>query len=240
VDASLRTAGVPALETIHGLVHGFEQRPASAGPESREETRRRVARALLRHGRLHLLAQVHGATVHAAPWEGHPDGDAAVAAEPGLIVGVETADCLPILLVDPVGRRAAAVHAGWRGTAAGVAKAAVAALVSAGTRRGDVVAALGPGIGACCYEVGDELREAFGPAGARFFGEGPRGRLHLDVRAANVHQLLEAGLAEGRIHHVADCTSCRGDLYYSFRRDGRATGRMINYVGWAGKTIPSS
>ena len=235
MTVGVRTAAVAALEAIPGLVHGFEQRAGPSVLESREEARRRVAQALAPNGTLHLLAQVHGAAVRSAPWEGRPEGDAALATRPGLVVGVETADCLPILLVDPIGRRAAGVHAGWRGTAAGVAKAAVAALVSAGAGEGDLIAALGPCIGPCCYEVGEELRESFGQAGAAFFREGPRGRPHLDVRAANVRQLLDAGVAEGRIHHVPDCTSCRPDLYFSFRRDGAGTGRMINYVGWVGR-----
>jgi hypothetical protein len=76
------------------------------------------------------------------------------------------------------------------------------------------------------------VREAFGPSGAPFFRAGPRGRLHLDVRAANVRQLLDAGLVPERLHHVADCTRCRADLYHSYRRDGRAAGRMISFVGF--------
>jgi len=90
---------VAALETVPGLVHGFEQRLGPPGWESREAGRRRVAEALVAHGRLHLLAQVHGRSVHVAPWDGRPEGDAGVAARPGQIVGVETADCLPVLLV---------------------------------------------------------------------------------------------------------------------------------------------
>src|SRR5438034_290012 len=80
---------------------------------------------------------------------------------------------------------------------------------------------------------GDELVPAFGPAGEAFFRPGPRGRLHLDVRAANVAQLLAAGVPRDRIHGVADCTSCRADLYHSYRRDGPRSGRMINYIGWS-------
>ena len=101
-----------------------------------------------------------------------------------------------------------------------------------GSRPEDLLAALGPGIGPCCYEVGDELREAFGASGAGFFRPGPNGRLHLDVRAANARQLLDAGLRPGAIHHVADCTRCRADLYHSYRRDGKAAGRMISFVGF--------
>jgi hypothetical protein len=233
VSASLSVTTVPALEAVAGLVHGFERRPVSAASESRDEGRRRVAEALADRGRLLMLRQVHGTRVLEAPWEGAPEGDAGLAAEAGLFVGVETADCLPILLVSPSRRLAAAVHAGWRGTAAGVARHGIEALVAAGSDPGDVVAALGPAIGACCYEVGDEVREAFGPHGAAFFRPGPNGRPHLDLRAANVKHLLEAGVSPGSIHHVADCTFCRADVYHSFRREGKDAGRMISFVGFA-------
>jgi YfiH family protein len=183
-------------------------------------------------GRLLLLRQVHGCAVHAAPWEGHPEGDAATADRAGLLLGIETADCLPVLLVDPRRHVVAAAHAGWRGTAAGVAARAVEALTAQGSRPQDLLAALGPGIGPCCYEVGEDVREAFGPAGAGFFRPGPRGRPHLDVRAANRALLLAAGLEAGALHDVADCTFCRPDLYHSYRREGRGAGRMISFVGW--------
>jgi copper oxidase (laccase) domain-containing protein len=102
-------------------------------------------------------------------------------------------------------------------------------LVAAGSEAGDLLAALGPGIGPCCYEVGDELKASFPP---QFFRDGPRGRRHLDVRAANRAQLLEAGLRREHIHSVDHCTRCRADLYHSYRRDGKAAGRMINFVGF--------
>lgn len=228
----LESVKAPGLEDVPGLLHGFERRRPGARPESRQETRGRVAAALAAGGRLHFLKQVHGATVVEAPFEGTPEADASVAASPGLLLGVETADCLPVLLVDPEGRRVGAVHAGWRGTAAAVAKAAVAALVARGSRPGALLAALGPAIGPCCYEVGEELRRAFGPEGARFFRAGPRGRPHLDLRAAVVFQLERAGLGRERIHHVAECTCCDGGRYYSHRRDGAGTGRMISFVGF--------
>lgn len=230
---TLRAARLDALDGVPGLVHGFEQRMGPAGWEGREETRARVASALQPFGRLLLLKQVHGTAVRRAPWSGRPEGDAAVAEQPGLILGIETADCLPVLVVDPVRRAVAAAHAGWRGTAAGVARSAVAALVAGGSRPTDLVAATGPGIGPCCYEVGDELRAAFGEAGTAFFRPGPRGRPRLDVRAANERQLRDAGIAEERIHRVADCTYCRAELYHSYRREGRHAGRMISYVGFA-------
>ena len=232
---SLRTAAVPELLAVDGLVHGFEQREdGSARHESREEARRRVSGTLAGLGRLLLLRQVHGTTVVEAPWEGTPEGDASVALRTGLLLGIETADCLPVLLVDPRRRSVAAVHAGWRGTAAGIGGRAVEALVAAGSRPEDLLAALGPGIGPCCYEVGDELFPHFGEEGRDLFRPGPRGRPHLDVRAANVRQLLGAGVRPEKIHHVDECTACRPELYHSYRRDGPGGGRMISFVGWAG------
>jgi YfiH family protein len=229
---TLRTATVPALDAIPGLVHGFEQRAPSDGAEAPGESRARVAAALDGKGRLFLLRQVHGASVVEAPWSGTPEADASVAASAGCLLGIQTADCLPVLLVDPGRRLVAAAHAGWRGTAAGVAARAVDALVTRGSRPEDLLAALGPGIGPCCYEVGDELREAFGASGACLFRPGPKSRPHLDVRAANVRQLLDAGLRPAALHHVADCTRCRADLYHSYRREGKASGRMISFVGF--------
>jgi YfiH family protein len=219
------------LPPISGLTHAFGRRVRPARAETREETRARVALEIEAHGRLLLLRQVHGAQVRVAPWEGRPEGDAAVAWAPGLILGIETADCLPVLLVDPRRRAVAAVHAGWRGTVAAVSRVAVHALLAGGSRAEDLFAALGPGIGPCCYEVGPEVRAAFGPAGAAFFRPGPHGRDHLDVRSANRRQLVEAGLDPARIGGLDQCTSCRPDLYHSYRRDGPGSGRMISYVG---------
>jgi copper oxidase (laccase) domain-containing protein len=205
---ALRTATVPALAAIPGLVHGFEQRGPGDGSETGEESRTRVARALDGQGRLLLLKQVHGVTVVEAPWDGTPEADASVATAPGWFLGVKTADCLPILLVDPKRRLVAAAHAGWRGTAAGVVARTVDALAARGSRPENLIAALGPGIGPCCYEVGD------------------------DLRAANARQLVDAGLCPAALHHVADCTRCRADLYHSYRRDGQRAGRMISFVGF--------
>src|SRR5262245_3926319 len=110
----LRLATLPAFERIPGLTHGFEQRLGPAGGEDRDRGRARVTASLAPRGRLLLLHQVHGTAVQRAPWEGRPEGDAAVTDEPGLLLGIETADCLPVLLVDPTRRAVAAAHAGWR------------------------------------------------------------------------------------------------------------------------------
>jgi purine-nucleoside/S-methyl-5'-thioadenosine phosphorylase / adenosine deaminase len=225
-------ATVEALTAVPGLVHGFGLRGPGAAAETRDDTLRRTAARVHEAGRLQTLRQVHGARVATAPWDEPPEADAAVAVAQGLVLGIQTADCLPVLLVDPVGQQVAAAHAGWRGTALGVAREALRALVLRGSRPADVVAALGPGIGVCCYEVGEELREAFGAEGATFFRPGPRGKPHLDVRAANVSQLEAAGLRPESIHHVAECTFCRADRYHSYRRDGPGAGRMISFVGF--------
>jgi hypothetical protein len=128
----------------------------------------------------------------------------------------------------------AAAHAGWRGTAAGVARAAVDALAAAGSSPDDLLAGLGPCIGPCCYEVGDEVRAAFGPLAEAVFRPGPAGRSHLDLRLANELQLREAGLRPARVLAVDECTRCRADLYHSYRRDGAGAGRMISFVGFRG------
>jgi YfiH family protein len=230
----LRAATLPALAAVPGLVHGFEQRRAGALPETRDETRARVAGALAAEGRLLVLKQVHGCALVEAPWDGTPEADASLAEAPGLLLGIETADCLPALLVDTRHRRVAAAHAGWRGAAAGVVPRALRALVSRGARAEDVLVGLGPAIGACCYEVGEELRAAFGDEAAGFFRPGSNGRPHLDLRGAVRAQLERAGVPPNRIHEVAECTRCRGDLYPSYRRDAGAAGRMISFVGFRG------
>jgi YfiH family protein len=230
---ALRVETVPAFHAIPGLVHGFERRLGPPGWETREAGRARVAKALSPRGRLLLLKQVHGATVVAAPWEGFPEADAATATASGLLLGIETADCLPVLIVDTRRRAVAAAHAGWRGTAAGVTGRAVSALVAGGSRLADLVVAIGPGIGPCCYEVGGELRGAFGAQADALFTPGPRGKPHLDVRLANVRQLEAMGLNPPQIHNLAACTQCHADLYHSFRREGNGAGRMISFVGFA-------
>ena len=229
---------VPELSACPGLLHGFEQRGAPGQNETRQEGRARVQAGLRGTGRLHFLQQVHGATVLRAPWDGTPEADAALAVEPGLLLGIETADCLPVLIVDPERRTAAAAHAGWRGTAASIVLRTVDALTAEGSRPEDLLVALGPCIGPCCYEVGDELRDAFTPPAEPFFQSGPRGRPHLDVRALNVQQLRKSGVPSDRIHSVDECTSCRPDLYYSYRRDGPGTGRMISFIGWSAPPSP--
>ena len=200
-----------------GLVHGFEQRTPGSPAETREESRSRVSAAFAGAGSALLLKQVHGATVVEAPWDGSPRPTPRLHGG-GLLLAIETADCLPILLVDPQRRLVAAAHAGWRGTAAEVAGRTVDALVARGSRPDDLLAALGPGIGPCCYEVGDGaargLRREARPSSA---GRG-NGRLHLDLRTANARQLLARG-RRPEVHRPRRRVHlCRADLYHSERR----------------------
>jgi YfiH family protein len=168
------------------------------------------------------LRQIHSADVLAAPEEGCAgDGDALITTQPGLAVSIRTADCLPILLADPRCGVVAAVHAGWRGTAARIVAAAVTRMCE--QHECDVAAiyaAIGPGIGECCYQVGPEVAREFGREGT----------VHLDLAAANREQLLEAGVLAAHIDTLALCTRCRADLFHSWRRDGPAAGRMVSYI----------
>jgi hypothetical protein len=230
-ETQLRRVTAARLAAVPGVVHGFERRRPGT-PEERREGRARVTAALARYGSLRLMRQVHGRTVTSGPWNPPPFADAGVVEGPGQLIGVETADCLPVLLVDPDRRVAVAIHAGWRGTAARVVAEAVRAMAATGSDPRSLVAAIGPGIGVCCFEVGPELRAEFSAEEQAFFRAGSGGRLRLDLRGLNQGQLAAAGVAEDRIGHVRECTCCRPRDYFSYRRDGSGTGRMLNYVGW--------
>jgi len=178
--------------------------------------------------------QVHGATVvlAAPPADSPPDADGAVVDHRGLLVGVVTADCAPVLLLDAERRVAAAVHAGWRGAAAGVIESGVARLLSRGARTSGLTAAIGPAVGGCCYEVGEEVREAFVETSTDCTADAwsrQGNSLRLDLRLA-IRRLLEtAGIS--RVDVVGPCTVC-GDGYHSYRRDGARAGRQLSFIGW--------
>ena len=179
--------------------------------------------------------QVHGIRVLAVPaTDERPEADGLVVAAVGQLVGVVTADCVPVLLVDRRRHVAAAVHAGWRGAAAGVLEAAVAQLTALhGSAPCDLEVAIGPAVGGCCYEVGPEVAETFGARTGRLTGpawhQGPT-RMHLDQRQAASLLLSTAGVTDVAI--LGPCTVC-GPGYHSFRRDGPGTGRQLSFVGWA-------
>ena len=209
------------------------------------------------------LRQVHGSRVvsllrdQVFPPEA-PDwsvGDIAASDHPGVALSVRVADCVPILLADTRSGSVAAVHAGWRGTTAGAARSAVGALAEHfGAAPGDLVAAIGPSLGPCCYRVGQDVRAAFEAAGTpaasldAWFSRVPTARalrgvpgsdpaasgggpaLFLDTWRANADQLREAGVPASQIHVSQACTSCHRDTFHSYRVDGERAGRMIGVI----------
>ncbi len=250
----------PLLAGIVGLRHGFSERgggvsppPFAAlnlGPRSGDapvhvrENRRRFLDALGLVG-LPLLApqQVHSAvvSVHAVsrplPADGVLPGDAVVTDARGVVLMVLAADCVPVLLCEPQAGVIAAVHAGWRGTAGAIASRAVAVMrerFACAPER--IVAALGPAIGRCCYEVGPEVVAAVArvtPGSPEaFITVRPDGKALLDLVAANVAQLEAAGLRREHIGGVGLCTACQPHRFFSHRRDGEPTGRGGAAIAW--------
>lgn len=157
-----------------------------------------------------------------------PNIDTLITDEPGVPLLLRYADCTPVLIYDPVRRALALVHSGWRGTVQAAGRVAVEALAAEfGSRPADMVAAIGPSIGPCCYEVGDDVTAAVRAAFARpevLLPAPNGGRRHFDLWAANRHWLAEAGV--GRIEVAELCTACRTDEFYSYRRDRGKTGHF--------------
>jgi YfiH family protein len=220
--------GLPHLFTTRhfpGVVRPTEPRPPF-GPEAAPLL---AARGL--HADAAFARQVHGAAVldvERGGFAGH--GDALLTGRPGLPLAISTADCLPIVLYEARRGRLAAVHAGWRGTAQGIAGAAVAALRAGGAAPADLVAAIGPSIGPCCYEVDAPVIERFAAAfpgqhEAWFIPKGP-GRWRLDLWRANLDQLATAGMGPQQVDLLGLCTGCRPDLLFSYRRE-KGAGRLV-------------
>lgn len=222
--SALRPAG---WEDVEGLLCGFGDRLVGAPA-----------------GTWTIARQVHGShvvEVETPALGGDPslpvEADALVVRRPGLVGGVRTADCVPLLLVAPDRGWAAAVHAGWRGTIAGIATAAVDRARRDGVEAAQLLAALGPSIGACCYEVSVEIGARFEQADLPVLrGRGMGGRPHLDLRAVNAVLLERAGVPERAIQHCGPCTRCACDRYHSFRAEPQQAGRQISWVGWEGRT----
>jgi hypothetical protein len=259
----LRWLTAEALERS-GVRHGFTLRTGGAShgafsslnfssregdlPDRVTENWRRLERAANLPSRgWALLSQVHGARVELISAgatachhrRNHPEADGMATDRAGIVLGVLTADCLPVVLAVPGTPAVAIAHAGWRGTLEGVVAGTVRELCTvSGAAPGDVVAALGPAIGRCCYRVGDEVMEAFrtrwGARQARRILE-KSDPWKLDLQAANLLQLREAGVRPSAMAAVPLCTSCRDDLFFSYRRGGSRTGRMLSFVTSAAK-----
>jgi YfiH family protein len=217
-------------------------------PAAVEENRRRFFGAFgIDPGRVVRARQVHGdgvLRVDAGLTEraGFPhclveeraEFDALITDLPGLALVVSTADCLPILIHDPVHRTVAAVHAGWRGTAKRIAARAIAAMSEAyGTDPSDCRAAIGPGIRRCCFEVDAAVTKAVAAALPNWTAHATAnrpGHWLLDLAGVNRALLEDAGVFPGRIEDVGPCTSCRNDLFFSHRAEKGRTGRMMNFI----------
>jgi YfiH family protein len=204
------------------------------------------------------LKQIHSDVIRVFPPSaaGTCKGDASSTNRPGLLLAIQTADCVPILLVDPKKRAVAAIHAGWRGTLARITQKAVGRVqFEFGSKPTELLAAIGPSIGPCCYEVAadfvtkftaqfsdaadyfDEARSGEEPNPLQWLNMKPPGHqpppknVHLDLRKANRSQLLAAGLQAQNIFVSDLCTACHTDLLFSHRREGPLSGRLMSAIG---------
>jgi len=204
--------------------------------------------------------QIHSAIIHRVDQADVQSlwGDGLVTSKPGILLGIKIADCLPVLIADPERRAVGAFHAGWRGTAQRIVEKGVGEMRKHfGSDPAKLLAAIGPGIGSCCYEIGDEVEREFESQFAywqelfedvfdswslharypllflnqRAPGHGdPAVSRHLNLVKANLLQLRDAGVAEENISNLGLCTACRTDLFFSYRKE-QVTGRMMAIVG---------
>ena len=264
---------VPAFAKIPWLVHGFSTRPGGVSEiekvlnlgavewdtrENVEENKRRFQAALGAPDlTLVSLHQIHSDVVRS--FDSVPakqcKGDALATNRSGLLLGVRTADCAPVLVVDPKKRVVAAIHAGWRGTLARIVTKTIGQLqMEFACRPQDLLAAIGPTIGGCCYEVGTEVASAFAakfPNASDFFDElrtgdepnplqwlnmmppghqPPPNKVLLDLKKANRSQLLEAGVRVENIFVTELCTSCNVDRLFSYRKEANRSGRLMSVI----------
>ena len=287
IKSRIEVVQAPGWDAWPWLVHGFSTRTGGvttsygrgqragelnlgfSASDTREnvlENRRRLLEALGAGAGAELvtLRQIHSSLVRCVgredaarqePWK----GDGMMTDEPGVLLGVQTADCIPVLVVDTKKKAVAAFHAGWRGTLKRIVESGVGRMrLEFGSRPEDLVAAIGPGIATCCYAVGEEVRSEFVSQFAyalELFHEvtnsdpvrekypllfltqrapghsnlGPS--LHLDLMEANRRQLLDAGLRAETITVIGDCTNCHNNRYFSHRAEQGFTGRMLSVVG---------
>jgi polyphenol oxidase len=214
--------------------------------------------------RMVTLRQIHSSLIRRVTAEDAGEdaswkADGMMTSEPGLLLAIQTADCIPVLIADRKRRAVAAFHAGWRGTLKRIVENGVGRMrLEFGSKPKDLLAAIGPGIGQCCYAVGEEVRSEFSSQfayaeelfcdvydsdpvkekypllflTARAPGHSNIGpSLHLDLVEANRRQLLDAGLHMEAISVLGDCTSCRSDRFFSYRANHGFTGRMLSVIG---------
>jgi polyphenol oxidase len=281
----------PALSEVTWLLHGFSTRPGGrstvySGSQGAGElnlgfaasddaanvlvNRERFLEAVTGDARFPMvtLRQIHSSAVvrvaepQTAADSGLAKADGLMTCEPGILLAIQTADCIPVLIADRKRQAVAGFHAGWRGTLKRIVEQGVGRMrLEFGSRPEDLVAAIGPGIGRCCYAVGEEIRGEFesqfsyaaelfqeeqdsDPVREKypllFLSARPPGHssvgssLHLDLTEANRRQLLDAGLKADAISVLGECTSCRTDRYFSYRAEHGFTGRMLSAIGISG------
>jgi YfiH family protein len=243
-------------ERHRGLLHGFMSRRGgkSVGPYAGLNLSYRVGddpkvvsqnvcdmklAIGIHDGRVVTMNQMHGdniVEVKDANIKEAGEADAMVTAKVNAFLGVLTADCVPILLVAPKQRVAAAVHAGWRGTVAGIAAKTIEYLARTyHIAPESLEAALGPSIGVCCYEVGADVVEPLvsrwgKPADDCIRRSGAKP--HVDLRRLNQTILAHAGIPRDKIFETGPCTKCAADDYFSYRREAKETGRQMSVIGW--------
>lgn len=249
------------IEAAGGVAHGFSTRLGGVSqgaftslnlgltrgddPEHVRENYRRFLSAVGASGKAFAMCdQVHGDTVRAittADVKGdlygklHYEADGMMTAIPGVALVVFSADCIPVLLYDPVRRVIAAVHSGWRGTAAGIVTRAVERMGQVyGCRPENILAAIGPGIGPCCFETHEDVPNAMMAAVASpalpFIKIKENGKFSVDLKGINAKRLELAGLDPANIAVCRDCTACMEEKYWSHRRQGTERGSMAAVI----------
>lgn len=238
-----------------GVTHGFFGRTGGVGEgafatlnlsrmvgdsaDAVEENWRRARRFIGLDLQVAMVRQVHGNAVHMVTRESakaRPDGDGMVTTERGIALGVLSADCVPILMIDTQGHVAGAFHAGWHGVLAGIPGIGIRAMLSVGASLPRIRVALGPSIGPCCFEVDVQLADRFvrevEGAGA-YRREGRPGKAYLDLRAIVARQVFRAGVRPGAVTLAGPCTRCGAGEYFSRRAAGGAvTGLQLSFVGF--------
>ena len=261
---STRQRGFSTAYGGNALNLGFTKQDSSSAVERNRRAFLQIMVAIDTKGKpwpLVTLRQVHSDVIHCVngPPREHLVGDGLVTDKPTILLGIQTADCLPVILVDTKKRAVGIFHAGWRGTVKRIVEKGVGEMRRwFGSFPRDLRATIGPGIHNCCYEVGDEVRDRFesqfeyaadlfheikesDPIRERYpllfltarapgHSELPR-KLFLDLVEANRRQLLNAGVAAKNISTSALCSSCRTDLLFSYRAEKGVTGRLMAVVG---------
>ncbi len=193
-----------------------------------------------------FIDQIHGSKIVTLKKDAEPLlGDAVISDETGCYPSIKTADCQAILIIDPIKRVTAAIHAGWRGTVQRITRKVILELETAfGCHPSDFIAALGPSVGTCCYEVDEKVIEPFRksiPDAYRFIESymitDPVSGLdrlssRIDLRRTNRHELIESGVNPANVKDLGLCTQCHGTMFYSYRRDGANPGRLIALAGF--------